>query len=96
MNIFIETKQLAKTEKHYTAKILKNLMIIDEEKLYSDLKYPSLHKYIVMERGYSEPEARVRVDAVRLMRKSSKAVEKNIIIPISPIMNSLKSCWKKN
>ena len=76
MNIFLETKQLVKTEKEYTAKILKNLMIIDEEKLYSDLKYPSLHKYIVMELGYSEPEARLRVDAVRLMRKSSKAVEK--------------------
>ena len=76
MKIFIETKQMVKTEKFYTGKILQNLMVIDRDKLYADLKYPSLHKYIVGELGYSEAEARLRVDAVRLMRKSAKAVEK--------------------
>ena len=76
MKIFIETKQMVKTEKFYTGKILQNLMVIDQDKLYADLKYPSLQKYIVGELGYSEAEARLRVDAVRLMRKSAKAVEK--------------------
>ena len=76
MNIFIETKNLAKVEKSYTAKILQNLVIIDRDKLYADLKYPSLLKYIISELEYSEPEARLRVNAVRLMRKSEKAVEK--------------------
>ena len=76
MKIFIETKQMVKTEKFYTGKILQNLMVIDRDKLYADLKYPSLQKYIVGELGYSEAEARLRVDAVRLMRKSAKAVEK--------------------
>ena len=76
MNIFIETKNLAKIEKNYTAKILQNLVIIDRDKLYSDLKYPSLLKYVISELGYSEPEARLRVNAVRLMRKSEKAVKK--------------------
>jgi hypothetical protein len=55
---------------------LKNLMIIEREKLYADLKYPSLNKYLVKELGYSDAEATVRVNAVRLMNKSPKAVQK--------------------
>ena len=76
MKIFNETRQLVKTEKEYTARILKNLMVIEKDKLYCELKYPSLHKYIVKELGYSDAEATVRVNATRLMLKSKKACEK--------------------
>ena len=76
MNIFSETKKLVTKEKFYTAKILANLAIIDGDKLYCELGYPTLHKYIVGELGYSDPEARVRTGAVRLMRKSDEAAEK--------------------
>ena len=76
MKIFNETRQLVKTEKQYTARILKNLMVIEKQKLYCDLKYPSLHKYIVKELGYSDAEATIRVNATRLMLKSKKACEK--------------------
>ena len=47
MNIFSETKKLVTKEKFYTAKILANLAIIDGDKLYCELGYPTLHKYIV-------------------------------------------------
>jgi len=73
MHIFQETKRLVKIEKHYTAKILYNLMIIERDKLYCDLKYSSLHQYLRLELNYSENESTVRVNAVRLMLKSKKA-----------------------
>jgi hypothetical protein len=76
MKIFNEIKQLVRTEKMYTAKILTKLMIVEKDKLYSDLKYSSLHKYIIKELGYSEAEATLRVNAVRLMLKSKKAKKK--------------------
>lgn len=75
MCIFKEIKDLTAKEKEYTIKILKKLILIDEKKLYCDLKYQSLHKYIIKELGYSEAEASVRVNTVRLMRKSDRAYE---------------------
>ncbi|MCY4644029.1 MAG: hypothetical protein OXB88_05370, partial [Bacteriovoracales bacterium] len=76
MSIFNETKELVEKERGYTVKILKNLMSIERNKLYSDLKYPSLHKYLVRELGYSDAEAVIRANAVRLMLKSKKAESK--------------------
>ena len=76
MNIFNEVKALVKTEKSYTTKILQKLMVIERDKLYSELKYPSLFQYIVKELGYSEAEATIRVHAVRLMLKSRRAEAK--------------------
>ena len=58
-------------------------MVIERDKLYSDLKYPSLYKYIVKELKYSEAEATVRVNAVRLMLKSKLAEEKVVSGEIS-------------
>ena len=76
MSIFNETKELVEKERGYTVRILKNLMSIERNKLYSDLKYPSLHKYLVRGLGYSDAEAVVRANAVRLMLKSKKAESK--------------------
>ena len=76
MNIFNEVRALVKTEKSYTTKILQKLMVIERDKLYSKLKYPSLFQYIVRELGYSEAEATIRVHAVRLMLKSRRAEAK--------------------
>ena len=50
-------------------------MIIEKNKLYCDLKYPSLFKYLVKELKYSEASF-VRVNATRLMLKSPYAVKK--------------------
>ena len=76
MKIFNQTKEWVEKERFYTVKILKNLMTIERDKLYSDLKLPSLHKYLVRELGYSDAEAVVRANAVRLMLKSKKAEDK--------------------
>ncbi len=77
MSIFVEIKELVRLEKRYTAKVLAKLMIIEKDKLYADLKYSSLHKYIIKELGYSDAESSIRVNAVRLMLKSKIAQKKN-------------------
>jgi 5-methylcytosine-specific restriction endonuclease McrA len=69
MSIFVETKKLVAMEKHYSSLILKNLCIIEKKKWYCDLKYSSLHQYLLKELKYSEGEANIRVGAVRLMLK---------------------------
>ena len=76
--LFQETKELVKKEKHYTALILKNLCEIERQKLYCELKYPTLFKYLIRELGYTESEANVRVGAVRLMMKAPDKVEEKI------------------
>lgn len=76
MNIFKRIKELVKVEKNYTVKILKELMVIEKNKMYCDLKYSSLYNYIIKELGYSDAESTIRVNAVRLMIKSQSAVKK--------------------
>ena len=73
MKIFTELKELAEVEQKYTRKILEKLMVVERDKLFCDLKYPSLHKYLIKELKYSEAEATLRVNVVRLMLKSKKA-----------------------
>jgi hypothetical protein len=78
MKIFKETKSMVEVEQRYTRKILKNLMIIERDKLYADLKLPSLHKYLIKTLGYSEAEATLRVNVVRLMNSSEEVTDKII------------------
>lgn len=75
MKIFEQTKELVTKERDYTYLILKNLMIIERDKLYADLKYDSLHTYLRRELKYTDAEATLRVNAVRLMLKSSRAIK---------------------
>jgi hypothetical protein len=70
MNIFESTKQLVAKEKHYTFLILQNLKIIEVQKLYCDLGYPSLYKYLIKELGYGEGEASLRIAAVKLLSRA--------------------------
>jgi hypothetical protein len=78
MKIFKETKSMVEVEQRYTRKILKNLMIIERDKLYADLKFSSLHKYLIKALGYSEAEATLRVNVVRLRNSSEEVTEKVI------------------
>ena len=74
--IFETLKELVKTEKKYTLLILEKLMVVEKEKSYADLKYPSLHKYLIKGLGYSEAEATLRVNVVRMMIRSETAKER--------------------
>jgi hypothetical protein len=76
MKILEETKKLVIKEKEFTNRILENLMVIEKNKLYVDLKYSNMHHYLTGELKYSRPEATLRVNAVALMLKSSDAHKK--------------------
>ena len=73
-NIFDNTKKLVAQEKHYTSLILKNLQLIERDKLYCDLGFSSLYKYLIKELSYGEGEAQLRVAAVKLLNRSPKIV----------------------
>ncbi len=79
MNVEIEkllqnTEVLVRNEKAFTVKIIKNLSEIDKRKLYVELGYNSLFSYCRDHLKYSDQEATIRVNAVRLI-KSNKLAE---------------------
>ena len=76
MKLREQTKELVEKEKFYTARILKNLAVIERQKLFSDYGYPSLFKYLTKELKYSDSEANIRVSAVRLVNRDEGVVEK--------------------
>ena len=76
LNLKDQTRQLVIKEKHYTALVLKNLAIIQRQKLFSDYGYPSLFKYLICELGYSESEANIRVAAVKLSLRDASIPSK--------------------
>jgi len=74
--ILNNTKDLVIQEKKLTANIIDHLQIIEQRKLYCDLKYKSLFDYAVGELSYSEDQAYRRLSAMRLSRKVPAAKEK--------------------
>ena len=74
--ILNNTKDLVIQEKKLTANIIDHLQIIEQRKLYCDLKYKSLFDYAVGELSYSEDQAYRRLSAMRLSRKVPTAKEK--------------------
>jgi 5-methylcytosine-specific restriction endonuclease McrA len=63
-----QTFSLRQKERSLTHLILKNLIEIEKRKLYSDLKYASLYKYLISHLKYSAAEAQIRIQAMKLMR----------------------------
>ena len=97
MNLLLETKQLVEKEKFYTAKVIVNLQIIEDQKEYGHLGYSSLFEYCVKELGYSEAQASVRVNCVRLTKKHPEVIKKIEIGEISLSSASLlQSFFHKN
>jgi hypothetical protein len=63
-----DTKILAKEDKKLTLKMLHHIREVDIRKLYCDLGFPSLFRYVVQELGYSEGSAGRRINSARLLR----------------------------
>jgi 5-methylcytosine-specific restriction endonuclease McrA len=63
-----QTFTLRQKERSLTHLILKNLIEIEKRKLYCDLKYSSLFKYLIKHLKYSGAEAQIRIQAMKLMR----------------------------
>lgn len=62
-----DTKTLVKEERKATAALLHYLKEIEARKLYSELRYPSLFKYLIEELGYSAAAAMRRIEASKLL-----------------------------
>jgi hypothetical protein len=62
-----ETKKLRTEEKKLTSLVLEHLQEVENRKLYCELGISSLFSYCLKELEYSEAEASVRVNAVRLV-----------------------------
>lgn len=80
--LLIETEQFASEEKKYTLKILQNLRVIDAKKLFCELGYGSLFRYCKDHLKYTEQEAAIRVNAMRLMRdlpETKSKIEKGML-----------------
>lgn len=67
--LLLDTKNLALKERELTTQVLHHLKEIESRKLYSDLKYGSLHEYCVKELGYCSGSAHRRVVASRLLKE---------------------------
>jgi len=71
------TEKAVETEKKYTLLVLKHLQEIERRKAFAEFGYSSLYDYCLYKLKYSEMEAIVRLNAMRLMRQH-KEIEKKI------------------
>lgn len=76
--LLIETKFLVQEDNRITLQLLFHLKEIEKRKLYSDLGYPSLFKYIVVELGYTGGAAARRIKSFRLLKEVPE-IKKNIV-----------------
>ena len=70
------TSKIVLEEKRLTSLVLEHLQEIENRKVYCDLGIDSLFKYCTRILKYSEAEASVRVNAIRLIKAVPKAKEK--------------------
>lgn len=70
-----DTKRLAQRERELSIELLWHLKEIDDRKLYSDLKHPSLWAYVIKELGYSEGAAHRRIVAARALKSMPDLVK---------------------
>lgn len=71
-----DTKTLASEYREVTAKLLHHLKEIEERKLYSELGYSSLFKYVVVELGFDEASAVRRIKAASLLKEMPQIEDK--------------------
>jgi len=70
------TKTLVRKEREILTQVLWHLHEVDRRKLFSAMKYKSLHEYAVKELGYAEDQAYRRISAMRLLREVPEIEEK--------------------
>lgn len=76
LTLLKDTKTLAIEYREITAKLLHHLKEIEERKLYSELGYQSLFKYVVHELGFDEAAAIRRIKAASLLKELPQLEEK--------------------
>lgn len=72
-NFLTALKALARQERALSYEFLRKLREVEAQSMYLRWGYPSLFAFCCEELGYSEPEAHVRIQAMRLMRDLPEA-----------------------
>lgn len=67
--LLFDTKELARIGRENTVQLLFHLKEIDNRKLYSDLKFPSLYEYCSKELKLGEASAQKRIVTARLLNE---------------------------
>lgn len=71
-----DIKLLAERERKITSEFLQHLKEIERRKLFSEIGYPSLFKYLTKELGFSDPGAVRRINASRILKEIPEIQEK--------------------
>src|SRR5438874_2682452 len=75
IELLINTKHAAATEKLATLALLEHLAEIESRRLFAERAFSSLFEYVVKELGYSESQAAERINAMRLVKQVSEVKE---------------------
>lgn len=75
-NLLKKTEEAVAWEKNQTAMILRLLYEVDQRKLYTEVGASSLFKYCIEILDYSEMEASIRIQAMRLIQTVPEVEEK--------------------
>ena len=71
-----ETKMLVREELRIGLRVMENLREIEKRKLFIERGHSSLFSFCLKELGYSEPQAQLRIDAMRAIRDLPELKEK--------------------
>jgi hypothetical protein len=71
--LFIQLKELRKTERHTLAQIITHLQEIQRRRAYAKKGYSTLFKYLTRELGYSDSAAGRRMQALKLVKRAPKS-----------------------
>jgi len=69
-------RELVSRERALVTEILQYLREVEERKLFLGFGYSSLFAFCIGELGYSEPEAQLRIQSMRLVRVAPEVAEK--------------------
>ncbi len=67
---------VAKEEREVLSKALHHLCETERRRLYAKYKFESLHEYAIKQMGYSDDQARRRINAMRLLKELPQIQEK--------------------
>jgi hypothetical protein len=74
--LLFRLEKLARTERKLTHVILCHINEVDSRKLYLDLGFESLYKYLTKHLGYAESSAYDRLQAARILKQIPEVAEK--------------------
>jgi hypothetical protein len=83
-----QTKRLVREELRIGLEVLKHLREVERRRLYLERGYSSLFAFCVTELGYSEPQAQLRIDAMRALRDTPEIEEqvRSGALPITSVV----------